>query len=48
MVSKHQLLGGPDLQTFHGRWLGLSGFWIADMEQVAQKHIATAPSLPVA
>ena len=33
-VSKHQSLGGPDLQAFRSRWPDLSGFWIADMERV--------------
>ena len=36
-VSKHQSLGGSDLQTFRGRWSDLSDFLIADMERAARR-----------
>jgi len=48
-VSKQQSLDGPDLQAFRGRWSDLSGFWIVDVERVAQRRCngaITASTLP--
>jgi len=41
-VSKHQSLGGPDLQAFRSRWPDLSGFWIADVQNELLEDVATA------
>jgi len=47
-VSKHQSLGGPDLQAFLSRCPDLSGFLITDVERVARRRRngAVTASLP--
>ena len=41
-VSKHQSLGGADLQAFRSRWPDLSGCWIAEMERVVRRPCNSA------